>query len=69
MARSQGSWNKKEIAQKKEKKRKDKVIKKYKVEYIPEPQEPEPNEIDILKTEITELKQTIDIMLGGEVIE
>ncbi len=28
MARSQGSWNKKEIAQKKEKKRKDKVIKK-----------------------------------------
>ena len=47
----------------------DKVIKKYKVEYIPEPQEPEPNEIDILKTEITELKQTIDIMLGGEVIE
>ena len=28
MARSQGSWNKKEIAQKKEKKRKEKVLKK-----------------------------------------
>ena len=47
----------------------DKVIKKYKIENISEPQEPEPNEIDILKDEITELKQTIDIMLGGEMIE
>ena len=44
----------------------DKVIKKYKVENIPEPTPPEPSEIDILKTEITELNQTIDIMLGGE---
>ena len=47
----------------------DKVIKKYKVEDIPEPTEPEPNEMDLLKDEITELKQTIDIMLGGEIIE
>jgi hypothetical protein len=47
----------------------DKVVKKYKVEDIPEPIEPEPSEIDILKTEITELKQTIDIMLGGEIFE
>ena len=44
----------------------DKVIKKYKVEDIPEPTPPEPSEIDILKTEITELNQTIDIMLDGE---
>ena len=47
----------------------DKVIKKYRIENIPEPTEPEPSEIDVLKTEIEELKQTIDIMLGGEIIE
>lgn len=47
----------------------DKVVKKYKVEDIPEPEEPEPNEMDLLKSEIEELKQTIDIMLGGEIIE
>jgi hypothetical protein len=47
----------------------DKVIKKYKIEDIPEPTEPEPSEMDLLKDEITELKQTIDIMLGGEIIE
>lgn len=47
----------------------DKVIKKYKIENIPEPTPQEPNEIDILKTEIEELKQSIDIMLGGEIIE
>ena len=33
------------------------------------PREVEPSEIDILNNEITKLKQTIDIMLGGEVIE
>ena len=43
----------------------DKVTKKYRVEDIPEPTEPELSEMDLLKTEITELKQTIDIMLGG----
>lgn len=43
---------------------KDKVIKKYKVEDIPEPVEPEPSKIDLLKDEIAELKQTIDTLLG-----
>ena len=38
-------------------------------EEIEEPEEPKPTEMDLLKDEITELKQTIDIMLGGEVIE
>ena len=47
----------------------DKVIKKYKVEDIPEPTEPEPNEIDILNNRIAELESTLDIMLGGERIE
>lgn len=45
----------------------DKVVKKYKIENIPEPQEPEPSEMDLLKDEITELKQTIYIILGGEI--
>ena len=44
----------------------DKVVKKYRIEDIPEPEEPEPSEIDLLKNEIEELKQTIDIMLGVE---
>ena len=47
----------------------DKVIKKYRIENMPESTPPEPSETDILKTEITELKQIIDTMLGGEVIE
>ena len=47
----------------------DKVIKKYRVEDVPEPTEPEPSEMDLLKDEIEELKQTIDTMLGGEDIE
>ena len=42
----------------------DKVIKKYRIEEIPELQEPEPSEIDLLKNEIEELKTTIDTMLG-----
>ena len=42
----------------------DKVVKKYRIEDIPEPTEPEPNEMDILKNEIEELKTTIDTMLG-----
>lgn len=42
----------------------DKVIKKYRIEDIPESTEPEPNEMDILKNEIEELKTTIDTMLG-----
>lgn len=46
----------------------DKVIKKYRIEDIVEEVEPEPNEMDLLKDEITELKQTIGIMLGGEII-
>ena len=47
----------------------DKVIKKYKVEDIPEQIEPEPSEIDVLNNRISELELTIDTMLGGEVIE
>ena len=46
----------------------EKVIKKYRIENIPEPTEPEPNEIDILENKIVELERTIDIMLGGEII-
>ena len=42
----------------------DKVIKKYRIEEIPEREEPRD-----LEKEIEELKQTIDIMLGGEIIE
>ena len=33
------------------------------------PREVEPSEMDIFKNEIEELKQTIDIMLGGETVE
>ena len=33
------------------------------------PREVEPSEIDILNNEIEELKQTIDIMLGGKTVE
>ena len=44
----------------------DKVIKKYKIEEIPEPMEPQPTEIDILKQRIQELESTIDIMVGVE---
>ena len=40
----------------------DKVIKKYKVEDIPEREEPRD-----LEAEVGELKQTIDIILGGEI--
>lgn len=47
----------------------DKVIKKYKVEDIPEQIEPEPSEIDVLNNRISELELTIDTMLGGEIIE
>ena len=47
----------------------DKVIKKYRIENIPEPTEPEPSEIDILNNRIAELESTLDIMLGGEIIE
>ena len=47
----------------------DKVIKKYKVENIPELTPPEPSEIDMLNNRIAELELTIDTMLGGEVIE
>ena len=47
----------------------DKVIKKYRVEYIPEPQVPQPSEIELLNARIQELESTIDIILGGEIIE
>ena len=47
----------------------DKVTKKYRVEDIPEPTPQEPTEMDVLKNEIEELKATLDIMLGGEIIE
>lgn len=33
------------------------------------PREVEPSEMDIFKNEIEELKQTIDIMLGGKIVE
>ena len=36
---------------------------------LPEPTEPEPSEIDILNNRIAELESTLDIMLGGEIIE
>ena len=39
----------------------DKVIKKYRIEEIPEREEPRD-----LEVEIEELRQTIDILLGGE---
>ena len=39
----------------------DKVIKKYRIEEIPEREEPRD-----LEQEIEELRQTIDILLGGE---
>ena len=42
----------------------DKVIKKYRIEEIPEREEPRD-----LEVEIEELKQTIDNMLGAEIIE
>lgn len=45
----------------------DKVIKKYRVEDIPEPTEPEPDKIEILNDRIQELEATIDTML--EVVE
>ena len=41
----------------------DKVIKKYMVEDIPEPIEPEPDKIEILNDRIQELETTIDTML------
>lgn len=44
----------------------DKVIKKYMVEDIPEPIEPEPDKIEILNDRIQELETTIDTMLGVE---
>jgi hypothetical protein len=43
----------------------DKVIKKYKIENMPEPTEPEPDKIEILENKIVELERTIDIILGG----
>jgi len=42
----------------------DKVIKKYRIEEIPEREEPRD-----LESEIEELRQIIDILLGGEDIE
>ena len=39
----------------------DKVIKKYRIEETPEREEPRD-----LEVEIEELRQTIDILLGGE---
>ena len=44
----------------------DKVIKKYRIEEIPEPIEPESDKIEILENKIVELEQIIDIILGGE---
>lgn len=44
----------------------DRIVKKYKVE---DKTEPQPTEIDLLNARIQELESTIDIMLGGEVIE
>ena len=41
----------------------DKVIKKYSIADIPEPQ---PNEIEILNNKIAELENVIDTILGGE---
>ena len=42
----------------------DKVIKKYRIEEIPEKEEPRD-----LEAEIEELRQIIDILIGGESIE
>ena len=42
----------------------DKVIKKYRIEDIPEEEEPRD-----LESEIEELRQALDILLGGEDIE
>lgn len=47
----------------------DKVVKKYRVEDIPEPKEPEPSEIDVLNNKIAKLEQVIDAILGDDVIE
>ena len=44
----------------------DKVIKKYRIVDIPEPQ---PNEVEILNNKIAKLEQVIDAMLGDDVIE
>lgn len=44
----------------------DKVIKKYSIVDIPEPQ---PNEIDVLNNKIAELEKVIDTILGVDVIE
>lgn len=44
----------------------DKVIKKYKIVDIPEPQ---PSEVEAYKNKIVELEKVIDTMLGGENIE
>lgn len=42
----------------------DKVIKKYRIEEIPEREEPRD-----LESEVEELRQALDILLGGESIE
>ncbi len=44
----------------------DKVIKKYSIVDIPEPQ---PNEIEILNNKIAELEKVIDTILGDDAIE
>ena len=44
----------------------DKVIKKYRVEDIPEPQ---PSEVEVYKNKIAELEEVIDTMLGDEDVE
>ena len=41
----------------------DKVIKKYSIENIPEPQL---SEVEVYKNKIAELEKVIDILLGGE---
>ena len=44
----------------------DKVIKKYSIVDIPEPQ---PNEVEILNNKIAKLEKVIDTILGDDVIE
>ena len=44
----------------------DKVIKKYNIVDIPEPQ---PNEVEVLNNKIAELEQVIDTILGDDIIE
>ena len=44
----------------------DKVIKKYKIEDIPEPQL---SEVEVYKNKIAELEKAIDTILGDDVIE